>query len=256
MAKIMVVDDAPVMIRNVELILRQAGHEVVAEACDGFEALKYYERYKPDLVTMDLEMPQMDGLNAIKAIIERDAAAKIVVISGAAQKNNIIKAIRLGASHFIVKPISMEKVVEVIDTVLKVSLSPNKKQEMADKLEQAMGGGGMPNHHPFHIQNRDNRYIAVTLTAPPGNEELCYLERAVRTLLRDGHKNFLWEFTEPVNFAELPIQQISEMVALITGNGGQVRAMCFTNDFWQAAQQSTCTAGAALNKVLKMAQRG
>lgn len=254
MAKILVVDDASVMIRTMRLILKQAGHEVVAEANDGVEALKYYDLYKPELVTMDLEMPQMDGLAAIKALIERNPNVKIVVISGAAHKNNIIKAVRLGASHFIVKPIVAEKVVGIIDTVLKVSLTQEKKLEMAEKLEKVLAvEPESVLHRSFHIENRDNRYIAVTLRAPTESKELFFLERAVRTLLRDGHKNFLWEFTEALCFDDIRVEQLSQILAMITQSGGQVRAMCFKNDFWLAAQQ--CPASAGLAKILKVAQR-
>ena len=118
MARIMVVDDTYFMRALIKAILKQAGHEVVAEARDGDEALRNYMIYKPDLVTMDITMYGMNGIDAVKAIVSNDKAAKIIMISAMSQKSMVIGAIRNGAKHFIIKPVTVEKVIGVINQVL------------------------------------------------------------------------------------------------------------------------------------------
>ena len=118
MARIMVVDDTYFMRAFIKSILKQAGHDVVAEARDGEEALKNYMLYKPDLVTMDITMYGMNGVDAVKAIITNDKTAKIIMISAMSQKSMVVGAIRNGAKHFIIKPVTIEKVVGVINEVL------------------------------------------------------------------------------------------------------------------------------------------
>jgi two-component system chemotaxis response regulator CheY len=118
MARIMVVDDTYFMRALIKAILKQAGHDVVAEARDGDEALRNYAIYRPDLVTMDITMSGMNGLDAVKAIISSDKAARIIMISAMSQKSMVVGAIRNGAKHFIIKPVTVQKVIGVIDEVL------------------------------------------------------------------------------------------------------------------------------------------
>lgn len=118
MARIMVVDDTYFMRALIKAILKQAGHNIVAEARDGDEALRNYMLYKPDLVTMDITMSGMNGLDAVKAIISNDKTAKIIMISAMSQKSMVIGAIRNGAKHFIIKPVTVDKIIGVINEVL------------------------------------------------------------------------------------------------------------------------------------------
>ena len=86
MARIMIADDAMIMRRNLGLILEKAGHEIVAEASNGDEAYEGYGKYQPDLVTMDITMPVMDGLAAVKKIISSYPRGEVIVISAQGNK--------------------------------------------------------------------------------------------------------------------------------------------------------------------------
>ncbi len=86
MAKILVVDDSNIMRRNLKRVLEDGGHEVIDQASDGEEALAKYERHRPDLVTMDISMPKVNGIEAVKNIISKFSDAKIVMISALDQK--------------------------------------------------------------------------------------------------------------------------------------------------------------------------
>lgn len=139
MARIMVVDDTLFMRTLLKYFLRQAGHSVVAEAAEGEEAYRKYMLYKPDLVTMDITMPGMDGLEALKCIMAEDKAAKVVMISAMSQRDMFVEAVKNGAKHFIVKPITLEKVVEVVNEVLGIEGAIIDKHDLND-LRQSIEG--------------------------------------------------------------------------------------------------------------------
>lgn len=112
-----VVDDAPLMRQMLRKILERQDFEIVGEAGDGHEAIEVVKSCKPHLVTMDITMPVMDGLQSL-AIIKRDMPEiQVVVVSAFGERANILEAIRLGASNFIVKPFDEPKVVRVITSV-------------------------------------------------------------------------------------------------------------------------------------------
>ncbi|EPZ45196.1 chemotaxis protein CheY [Alicyclobacillus acidoterrestris] len=111
MARIMVVDDAAFMRMMLKNVLVEGGHEVVAEAANGMEAVQQYEAHRPDLVTMDITMPEMDGIQAVRAIVSIDASAKVIMCSAMGQQQMVIEAIQAGAKGFIVKPFDKDKVL-------------------------------------------------------------------------------------------------------------------------------------------------
>lgn len=121
MARILIVDDSSIARRNLSNILTDAGHTVVAEAPNGELAFKEYERHQPDIVTMDISMPMLDGIGAVKKIIKKYPDANIVMISALDQKHMVLSAIQCGAKHYIIKPFTAAKVLSVIDEVLLLS---------------------------------------------------------------------------------------------------------------------------------------
>lgn len=111
---ILVVDDAAFMRMMIKEILTKNGFEVVGEASDGSEAVDKYQELKPDLVTMDITMPEMDGISALKEIKKTDPNAKIIMCSAMGQQAMVIDAIQAGAKDFIVKPFQADRVIEAI----------------------------------------------------------------------------------------------------------------------------------------------
>jgi two-component system chemotaxis response regulator CheY len=110
--KVLVVDDAAFMRMMLSKILTDNGYQVVGEAANGAEAVEQYEKLKPDIVTMDITMPGVTGLQAVERIIKKDPAAKIVMVSAMGQQSMVVDAIRAGAKDFIVKPFNAERIVE------------------------------------------------------------------------------------------------------------------------------------------------
>ena len=117
--KILVVDDAIFMRRMLSEILNEGGYEVVAEASNGKEAIDKYKESKPDLVTMDIIMPEMGGIDAVKEIMNHDENAKILMVSAMGQQQLVVEAIQAGAKDFIVKPFEASRVLSAIKNIQK-----------------------------------------------------------------------------------------------------------------------------------------
>lgn len=113
MAKtVLITDDTAFMRMTLRNVIEKNGYTVVGEAGDGEEAIALYKELKPDMVTMDITMPKMDGISAIKEIMKVDPDAKIIVCSAMGQKPMVIEALSAGAKDFLVKPFDAERVVE------------------------------------------------------------------------------------------------------------------------------------------------
>ena len=118
MAKILLVDDAAFMRKVIKDTLSKAGYTDLHEAVDGADAVEKYNSLKPDLVLMDITMPNMDGLEALKAIRAADGSANVVMCSAMGQETMVIDAIKSGAKDFIVKPFKPERILSTVKKIL------------------------------------------------------------------------------------------------------------------------------------------
>ncbi|CAM3142106.1 response regulator [Paenibacillus lupini] len=116
--RILIVDDAAFMRMMIRDILTKNGYEVVGEAQDGAQAVEKYKELKPDLITMDITMPEMDGISALKEVKKLDPNAKVIMCSAMGQQAMVIDAIQAGAKDFIVKPFQADRVIEAIKKTL------------------------------------------------------------------------------------------------------------------------------------------
>jgi two-component system chemotaxis response regulator CheY len=116
--KVLIVDDAAFMRMMIKEILTKNGYTVVGEASDGVQAVEKYKELGPDLVTMDITMPEMDGITALKEIRKIDPNARIIMCSAMGQQAMVIDAIQAGAKDFIVKPFQADRVIEAIKKTL------------------------------------------------------------------------------------------------------------------------------------------
>jgi two-component system chemotaxis response regulator CheY len=115
MARILVVDDAVFMRKVVSDAISKGGHEVVGEASNGFEAVEQWQSLKPDVTTLDITMPEKDGLTALKEIVALDPAARVIMCSALGQESKVLESIKAGAKDFIVKPFQPDRVISAID---------------------------------------------------------------------------------------------------------------------------------------------
>jgi two-component system chemotaxis response regulator CheY len=118
MARILVADDASFMRQMIREIVEEEGHEVVAEASDGVEAIEQFKKHHPDVVTMDIVMPRRSGIDAVKGIIELDPSARVVMCSALGQETLVQEALQAGARDFIVKPFKPDAVTATLRKVI------------------------------------------------------------------------------------------------------------------------------------------
>jgi len=118
MARILVVDDAAFMRKVLTDALTQGGHEVVGEAASGNEAVARFQDVHPDLTTLDITMPDTDGLEALRQILAADPTAKVIMCSALGGEDKVLESIRIGAKDFVVKPFQAERVLEAVSRAL------------------------------------------------------------------------------------------------------------------------------------------
>ncbi len=114
MKNVLIVDDSRTSRRVLRDILERAGYNTAAEAINGKEGVDLYAKLKPDIVTMDITMPEMDGLEALRQIREGDPEAVVIMITSAGQKEKMVEAVKLGAAEFVSKPFVEETVLEAL----------------------------------------------------------------------------------------------------------------------------------------------
>ena len=115
MASVLIVDDSRTSRRILRDILERAGYEIVGETINDKEGVEQYEKLHPDIVTMDITMPEMDGIEALRRIRQAHPEAKVVMITAAGQKDKMMEAVKIGASEFVSKPFVEETVLEALE---------------------------------------------------------------------------------------------------------------------------------------------
>ena len=118
MANILLVDDSRTSRKILRNILESAGHTIVDEATDGEQAIEKYIASKPDVITLDITMPVMDGIEALKQIKLVDSDAKVIMVSASSQKDKLIEAVKYGAEDFIAKPFEPGQIITVLDKLI------------------------------------------------------------------------------------------------------------------------------------------
>lgn len=116
--KVMVVEDSSITSKKLTIMLEGLGHEVVCVANSGVQAIAMFEDHRPDLVTMDITMPDMDGIEATRKILEMSPQALIIMVTSHGQEQMVMDAIDAGAKGYVLKPVKQEKLAEHINTVV------------------------------------------------------------------------------------------------------------------------------------------
>ena len=119
MIEVLIVDDSKFMRNIIKKALEREEFKVVAEACSGEKAIELYKKIEPDIITMDLTMPGIGGLEALKKLKEIDSDVRVIICSAMSQEPLVIEAMRLGAKEFIVKPFSEDRIIRAVRNVLK-----------------------------------------------------------------------------------------------------------------------------------------
>jgi two-component system chemotaxis response regulator CheY len=133
MAKVLVVDDALFMRKIVSDAMVAGGHEVVGEAANGIEAVERFRELRPDVTTLDITMPEKDGLAALREIMALDPAARVVMCSALGQESKVLEAMKVGAKYFVVKPFEDSRLIGAVNKAIAL---------MADSAREAQSAGG------------------------------------------------------------------------------------------------------------------
>jgi two-component system, chemotaxis family, chemotaxis protein CheY len=118
MARVLIVDDAAFMRKMLGDVLAKGGHEVIGEGANGAEAITQFQSLRPDIMTLDITMPEKDGLAALREILTIEPTAKIVMCSALGQESKVLEAIKSGAKDFVVKPFQPDRVLDAIGKAL------------------------------------------------------------------------------------------------------------------------------------------
>jgi two-component system chemotaxis response regulator CheY len=116
--RFLVVDDSVFARKNIAKMVEQFGGQIVGEAGDGLTAITEYDRLKPDMVLMDITMPQMEGIEAAERIVRAHPDARIIMVSSVGYQENVVSALQKGAKHFVQKPVKPEQLYEIIKYVM------------------------------------------------------------------------------------------------------------------------------------------
>ena len=118
MARVLIVDDAAFMRKMLSDVLTKGGHEVIGEGANGVEAVSQYQALRPDIMTLDITMPEKDGLTALKEILNQEPTACVVMCSALGQEAKVLESIRAGAKDFVVKPFQPARVLDAVEKAL------------------------------------------------------------------------------------------------------------------------------------------
>lgn len=132
--KVLIIDDSAMWQKIIGMFANNFGLEIAGFGCDGLDGYIKYKQLRPDIVTLDVEMPQMDGLKALEKILEYDSNAKIIMISSKSDENIVRKALLMGAKDYIVKDGDMKKWGEAFNCVIKDNMEKDKINNMIIKF--------------------------------------------------------------------------------------------------------------------------
>jgi Response regulator containing CheY-like receiver, AAA-type ATPase, and DNA-binding domains len=154
MKKIMIVDDSVIIRQRLKELFKNKGFEVVAEVESGEKAIIKFRDCKPDIITMDITLPGISGIEAVKKLIEIDSNVKIIMITAMGERTTVLQAIKLGAVNFIVKPFQEGKVMSVIREVL--GTNPDEQEQCIKEIED-------DELQQEHNEEKNNREIDETI---------------------------------------------------------------------------------------------
>ncbi len=225
MARILIVDDSAVMRLNLRKILMESGHEIVAEAPNGKVALNMYEKHKPDLVTMDITMPVMSGVDATGFIVSKYPDAKIVMISALNQKKMVYDALKNGARHYIIKPIDKQKVMSVLNEVLLTESSHIQKYEEKQELKAAT----QEEKEHFLIENVGGVFI-IKLKENFNNKDMDNLNTAMQGIMFVKPLKLKFDFGSLMEFDDGYLNRIMVYAKKAIDSDGEYESVVETNE--------------------------
>ncbi len=214
--KIIIADDSILMRRNLKSILKQLGYNVIAEASNGQEAVELYKRLKPDVVTMDISMPVMDGIEAVNQIVQLYPDANIIMISALNQKEMVFKAIERGAKYYIIKPFKIDMVAKALE---QVSASSQKKPINPKDSSVKSSNQTLPNNQTGYVVSNENGIFLIKIFSSLNNKQSIELKGTIQGLLAIPKVKITFDLSACA-FADQVISKLPPYTDLIKQFGG------------------------------------
>ncbi len=234
MANILIVDDTIVVRKILTKMFVEEGHTIIGEAEDGEKAIAAYKKLRPDLITMDINMPVKNGLEACKGIISEFPEAKIIVLTAIGSKHSVIEAFKNGAKHYLIKPVEKEKAIAVVNNVLGIaglnpssgeSSNPPKNEEAVENGSTAPAPAGK--NLMFEEEMAEDRInISIDFKAAAGSINVFYatMISSLRKLLFSGAKTICFNFIDTL-YDSAFIESIAEIIGLTADAGMNVEVV-------------------------------
>lgn len=240
MAQVLVVDDALIMRRTIGGMLEKNGHTVAAEAGNGVQAVEAYRQHRPDLVTMDITMPGMDGIEALKQIVALDPAARVMIVSALGQQHKVFDALQYGAKSYILKPFKEERLISVINDILENRTCGdfvserlgNRMAEPEDKLPPGVDLAAISLPHTAAFASEEaGESLKVTVVRQFMQRDFAELSRLMAERAASGVGQFSLDLTkcQAVNDGVAP--GFADLLEKLVLAGLQVQVSCHTQDY-------------------------
>lgn len=239
MARVLVVDDALMMRKMIRKMAEGAGHIVVAEAVNGEQAIELYQKHLPDLVTMNITMPGTDGIEALIRIVRYDRNAKVIMVSALGQQHKIMEALENGAKSYILKPVTAERLIMVINQIMGgYNISPISAKPVFDCdvghhpescdpiLEKA------EKNSPFIVENKEE-IVSFKLMRHFKADEVSALLKAVEEALAVKPPNVVFNFTQNSVLNSNGLHPFIDGMESIIDNGTNLQIICYNEDYMQ-----------------------
>jgi DNA-binding NarL/FixJ family response regulator len=229
MARVLVVDDALMMRKTIGTFLIRAGHMVVDEAANGEQAVAAYKKHLPDLVTMDITMPGVDGIGALEQIMAFDPGARVVMVSALGQKHKVFDALQHGAKGYILKPFTEEKLLSIINELLGATTSGSSAIG-AEPTAMSAHEKPLTAKMAFAVDNDANNARITTLrdfTAVDFDD----LTKAVEGSMLGRPDSITFDFScgNALHSKSAPIYR--RIIETVIASGYVLKIVCYTQDY-------------------------
>lgn len=227
MARILIVDDSAAMRLKMKSILAQDGHIIVSEAANGVQAYREYAEHLPDLVTMDVTMPLLDGIEAVKRIIDVFPNARIIMVSSISHKPDVFTALYHGAKHYILKPIEPAKIIEIVNKVL-TDPSAHIKTPLFKTTEAINNQTELTKHFSFET---NDGILLINLSKDISHEDIKSLNSTMQELLTSEHGKVILNFGTMENIDKEVLIDITTIIDFFKNTNKEIKVVAENDTF-------------------------
>ncbi|MBP2637276.1 MAG: cheB 5 [Firmicutes bacterium] len=229
MARVLVVDDALMMRKTIGTFLVKAGHEV-EEAANGKQAVDVYKRQRPDLVTMDITMPELDGIEALLQITAFDPQARVVMVSALGQKHKVFDALQKGAKGYILKPFTEDKLLAIIDELLGATTGSTKEIPPDLTVMNSYEVKPLTAKMAFSIETREGR-VRIAVLREFATADYEDMVKAIKNIRLGLPTEIIFDFTSGNGLSNKTVLPFKEIIEDAVAAGDSLRIVCHTHDY-------------------------